>query len=275
MWFYIQFYVSLSWNESVLLTCRMPPKKIKFYGCPNVNAGDLARKLRGPKEEIRFLQKVGFLPMSKQCRNSNCGAKVTSVLHSRKSWQCKSCRTEEGVAKHTVLENSKLPIMNFILLVYYFCVHPKMTQKKGLFGFIISFDHFFNSSFLVIFEIGNRDRVFLSSDEETDCAPARSPPNSVPDCSSDDPHFTKMSEKTLRYFIILLSSHIWSYSFVCHRKYFGYFREVIIADLEKTPQNKMIGGPGMTGYQTHPSKLLSIINLFICSRDWRVYVRQT
>ena len=60
----------------------------------------------------------------------------------------------------------------------------------------------------MIFEIGNRDRVFLSSDEETDCAPARSPPNSVPDCSSDDPHFTKMSEKTLRYFIILLSFHI-------------------------------------------------------------------
>ena len=136
-------YLYVSWNESVLLTCRMPPKKIKFYGCPNVNAGDLARKLRGPKEEIQFLQKVGFLPMSKQCRNSNCGAKVTSVLHSRKSWQCKSCRTEEGVAKHTVLENSKLPIMNFILLVYYFCVHPKMTQKKGLFCFIISFDHIF------------------------------------------------------------------------------------------------------------------------------------
>ena len=88
--------------------------KPKFWRNPRVNASLLARKLRGSKRQITFLQRASVIPASVNC--SSCGKNIEKIIFKLQKWKCSSCRASSSVFRNTFMADAKISARKILML---------------------------------------------------------------------------------------------------------------------------------------------------------------
>ena len=137
-----------NWPSSSL--SEMPPprkqKKVSFMMNEHTNISALTRKLRSKRKQIRFLQKLNFLPTSVTC--GKCSAPLSKILWELRAWQCTKCSTKKGLLADTCLSNTKVSLRRVIMMGSYFyillCLFDPKCPTKMNFDRVSPINHWHN-----------------------------------------------------------------------------------------------------------------------------------
>ena len=94
-------------------------KKVKL-----VNLAKLGSKLSTTSDQVKFCQEHKILPTEVNCDICNTPTSTVQISGNKSYFRC--CQKKYNLRKNTILENSKMSLRKFILMLYCF-VTPTFT----------------------------------------------------------------------------------------------------------------------------------------------------